>query len=73
MPAYEKILPPRNDFASEKEKKEKVMNDKSKAIPPPHNYLWWGNKMGFFKKITFGTFRNFLAPFEIPNEILLFT
>ena len=50
MPAYEKILPPRNDFASEKEKKEKVMNGKSKAIHPPHNYLWWGNKMCFFKK-----------------------
>ena len=73
MPAYEKILPPRNDFASEKEKKEKVMNDKSKAIPPPHNFCGGGIRCVFFKKITFGTFRNFLAPFEIPNEILMFT
>ena len=67
MQTYEKILPPRHDFASEKEK-EKVTNSKRKVIPYPQIVCGGGIIWVFFKKEFFGTFCKFLALLETQNK-----
>ena len=71
MQTYETILPPWQNFASEKEK-EKVIDSKSKVIPSPQIVGGGGITCSFFKK-TFGIFYKLLALFWNVEQILLFT